>query len=219
MVTAERHEAPARDMRRALVVDRSPLQRHGLAAILFDRGLVVAGQAASSADALSLLRTSSIDLLVVGVPADRTAADLVERARGISETLRALVLAPRLEPDDLRRLLSSGADAVLTLYADVDEIIDAVERVRAGERVVAPAHLSVLLGSLAASARVVNPLTTREMVVLTHLANGRSNRDIADAMIVSVATVKTHLSHIYDKLGVADRRQAVGRGVELGLLI
>jgi ATP/maltotriose-dependent transcriptional regulator MalT len=61
-------------------------------------------------------------------------------------------------------------------------------------------------------------LTAKEREVLTMLASGSANKAIADALFVSQATVKTHLSHIYAKLGVSDRREAVARAVELGLL-
>lgn len=205
-------------LRRALVVDESPLRRHGLATILDDRGTEPVAQAASSTDARDLLRSTLVDLLVVGVPSDASGVDLVQWSSEHAVAARVLALVPRLEPDELRRLLSAGPAAVLTLHAEVGAVVDALDRIVRGERVVAPALLGVLLGSLSASPAADNPLTSREMVVLGHLAAERSNREIAEEMVVSVATVKTHLSHIYDKLGVTDRRQAVGRGIELGLL-
>lgn len=205
--------------RRAVVVDECPLFRHGVAAVLAERGVVVAGQCDSAGDGLGLLRTSAVDLLVAGTPSGSGAAELVERSRAAVDGLHVVVLAPRLEPDALRRLLAAVPDALLTRNATVDEVAVALDRVADGERVVAPAHLATMIGSLVASQAIVNPLTTKETVVLTHLANGRSNKDIADAMVVSVATVKTHLSHIYEKLGVSDRREAVAKGIELRLLV
>jgi LuxR family transcriptional regulator, maltose regulon positive regulatory protein len=67
-------------------------------------------------------------------------------------------------------------------------------------------------------AGLVEPLTARELEVLRLLAAGASNRAIAEQLVVTLETVKKHLSHIFDKLGVANRTQAVGRGRQLGLL-
>jgi DNA-binding NarL/FixJ family response regulator len=219
MATAEREMGDDRVLRRALVVDESPVKRHGMAAILAGCGIDLAAEVRTVSDAMAALRLTAVDLLMAGVPVGGTAADLVEAARHRVPGLRSLVLVPRLEAGELRRLLAAGPDAVLTSHAEIGEIADAVDRVALGERVVAAAHLGTLLGSLSASTAVANPLTSREMVVLAHLADGRSNRDIAEVMVVSVATVKTHLSHIYDKLGVTGRREAVSRGIELGLLV
>jgi ATP/maltotriose-dependent transcriptional regulator MalT len=99
-----------------------------------------------------------------------------------------------------------------------------VERVRKGERVVVPALLPALAGRLRLRSQpeIGNDgitLTVREREVLSFLAEGRSNREIAGALSVSVATVKSHLVHIYDKLGAANRNEAVGRAFTVGILV
>jgi ATP/maltotriose-dependent transcriptional regulator MalT len=87
--------------------------------------------------------------------------------------------------------------------------------------VVGPSLLPLLVGVLGApddGDEDDGPLTPKELEVLSRLADGRSNKEIADALYVAPATIKTHLAHIYAKLGVTGRQEAVARAVELGLL-
>ena len=95
------------------------------------------------------------------------------------------------------------------------ELTDAMERCCRGERVVDPALVSGEGGDEDVEA---STLTAREREVLTLLSSGQSNREIASALFVSLPTVKTHLAHIYAKLGAKNRNDALGRAVALGLL-
>jgi DNA-binding NarL/FixJ family response regulator len=104
-----------------------------------------------------------------------------------------------------------------------EELAAALRRLAAGERVLAPSLVPALVGAAGAAGeeRVGaggGLLTGKEREVLARLAEGRSNQAIAAALHVSPATVKTHLAHIYEKLGAGDRNEAVVRAVALGLL-
>jgi NarL family two-component system response regulator LiaR len=100
-----------------------------------------------------------------------------------------------------------------------DELSEALDKVEAGERVIAPALLPLLVGAVTPSAPGPDSvLTSKEREVLASLAAGRSNQEIAEALFVTRATVKTHLAHIYAKLEAKDRHEAVARAVALGLL-
>ena len=207
---------------RALVVDEWALFRQGVRSVLSALGVVVVDDVAGTPDALLRLWSVEPELLVAGSPAQGTVADLVGRAKQAHPALAVLALLPVAEASQLRAVLGAGADSVLTRTAGPDELEDAVRRLAAGERVLTAA--AVLTGmrqddapsGLAES--TASLLTTKEREVLWLLAQDKSNREIAAALVVSEATVKSHLSRVYGKLEVSGRREAVRRAMELGIL-
>jgi DNA-binding NarL/FixJ family response regulator len=120
--------------------------------------------------------------------------------------------APR---DTLADLLAVDVDGLLARSIAPDDLCRAVERVLAGERYIDP---SLVSGDVPDEELEPMTLTAREREVLGLLAAGSSNREIAAALFVSLPTVKTHLAHIYDKLGARNRNEALGRAMTLGLL-
>lgn len=205
---------------RAVVVDEWALFRQGVTSVLSAMGIEVVGEAQGAADGLMRLWSSRPDLLVAGSPAHTRLPDLILSAKKAYPKLWILALVPVSETGEIRPVLSSGADAVLTRMVTPDELEQAVRKVLAGERVVAAAALSVLVGRVqpAGEPTAAHPLTAKELEVLGLLAKGLSNRDLAATLVVSTATVKSHLAHIYEKLEVGSRQEAVGRAIELGLL-
>jgi DNA-binding NarL/FixJ family response regulator len=206
---------------RAVVVDEWALYRQGVASVLRNLGIDVVGEAAGAGDGMMRLWSARPDLLVAGSPAHSRLPDLVADAKKAYPDLRVLALLPVSEAGKVRPVLSSGADGVLTRLASPEELEAAVRKVAAGERVVAAAALTVLVGTPAKPADGpggAHPLTVKEREVLDLLAKGLSNREIANTMVVSTTTVKSHLSNIYEKLGAKNRQDAVGRAIEQGLL-
>jgi DNA-binding NarL/FixJ family response regulator len=103
------------------------------------------------------------------------------------------------------------------------ELLSALHRALAGESVVDPAAATALIRRLAAESELApasapDPLTVREVEILQLVAQGHTNRQIADRLIVAVGTIKVHVEHILGKLGATDRTQAAVRGVELGIV-
>jgi DNA-binding NarL/FixJ family response regulator len=214
-----------------VVVDEWPLVRLGIGQALRTLSIRVEAELAGAADAARRAAEGQVGWLLLGTYRDVATVDVVRRVVAGPSRPRVVVLLDHVSRDDLSALFSLGVDALLVRSVAPDELADAIERVAKGERVVAPALLPLLVGLLGPSASgqgsgseeapppsAEGGLTRKEVEVLTRLAEGRSNKDIAGALYVTPATVKTHLAHIYTKLGVTGRQEAVARAVELGLL-
>ncbi len=208
-------------VRSALVVDEWALFRQGVRSVLAAAGIATVDDVAGTADALLRLWSLKPDLLVAGSPAQGSLADLVARAKQAQPSVAVLALLPVAEAGQFRSVLAAGADSVLTRTAGPDELEDAVRRLAAGERVLTAAAVLTgmmegVVGEPAAAAEGL--LTAKEREVLWFLVQDKSNREIAAALVVSEATVKSHLSRVYEKLKVSGRREAVRRAMELGIL-
>jgi len=205
---------------RAIVVDEFALVRLGVSAVLEPLGIDVVGDTHSGRELVSRTAVDRPDLVVVGTPADLPLVDVVERLKR-----RAVVvgLVTRASEQDVGLLVALGVDGIALRNGSTEELATVVERVLKGEKVVVPALLPALAGRLRLRTHTEDDtdavmLTFREREVLAFLAEGRTNREIAGALSVSVATVKSHLVHIYDKLGAANRNEAIGRAVAAGIL-
>jgi DNA-binding NarL/FixJ family response regulator len=204
--------------------------RLGVGRVIDDAGGRVVAEAADGGAAMSAVRTHRPDVLVIGDHAGigTDAAGLVELAddaRRVAPDLRCLALVAGMGPDDLRLVLAAGVDGLLPRSVDPGELRAALIRLDAGERVVSPQVIAAMFGSGGAAPSPDGPagdavvaLTSKEREVLALLASGRSNAEIAGAMFLSAATIKTHLAHIYAKLGVRSRYEALSLAVALGMV-
>lgn len=192
-----------------LIADDHPVVRQGLAVLLeVQDDITLVGQAADGAEAVSLAvaRNPDVLLLDLKLPVLDGLGVLAElRARGIRT--KTLVLTSAAGPTGPALALQAGAAGFLFKDVDPDALVRAIRSVHDGHTVLAPEAAS-LVARPEAGSRGMAALTSREREVLTLLADGRSNREIARALGVSEKTVKTHVSAVLAKLGVADRTQA-----------
>jgi DNA-binding NarL/FixJ family response regulator len=203
---------------RVLIVDDHPVVRNGLRGMLDgEPGVAVVGEASDGAEALALagpLRPDVVlmDLRMPGM--DGIEATAAFSARG--STPRVLVLTTYDTDADVLRAVEAGATGYLLKDASSGELVRAVRAVARGESVLAPVALSRL------TRRVRTPdgdaPTARELDVLRQVARGASNREVAAALHISEATVKSHLLHLFVKLGVEDRTAAVTVALRRGLI-
>jgi DNA-binding NarL/FixJ family response regulator len=194
-----------------LIADDHPVVRQGLQVLLsVHDGFSVVAEAADGGEALTLAADLDPDVILLDLklPVLDGVAVLRElHRRGIRA--RALVLTSASDRGLVPLAMAAGAAGFLYKDVDPDALIRAVRSVHDGHTLLAAEAAGSLVRAGGASAvRGIGALTAREHEVLAQLADGRSNREIARALGVSEKTVKTHVSSVLAKLGVADRTQA-----------
>ena len=202
-------------MIRVLVVDDHPVVRSGLVGLLgSEPDLEVVGEAGDGREGVDLAATLTPDVVLMDLRMpvlDGASATAEITAAG---TARVLVLTTYDTDGDILRAVEAGATGYLPKDTPRDQLLAAVRAAARGETVLAPP----LAAKLMRQVRGGGQLTPRELEVLALVARGMSNPDIARELFIGEATVKSHLLHVFDKLGVSDRTAAVTRALERGLL-
>ncbi len=205
-------------MIRILVADDHPIVRSGIVALLASAADVeVVGEASDGLEAVSIalqLRPDIVlmDLRMPGIDGDEATARILAAEPGI----RIVVLTTYESDESILTAIEAGASGYLLKAAPQEEILAGIRSVARGEVALAPSIAALLVRRVAAPP--VPTLSDRETQVLALVAQGHSNPSIAGLLYVSEATVKTHLLHVFEKLGVNDRTRAVTLAMELGLL-
>ncbi|TQM84802.1 LuxR family two component transcriptional regulator [Saccharothrix saharensis] len=199
---------------RVLVVDDHPVVRFGLAGLLA-RDFEVVAEAATGEDAVRLAATRDVDVVLMDLQlgAGIDGVEATRRIRALPDPPQVVVLTTYDSDADVVRAVEAGATGYLLKDSPPDELAAAVRQGSTGRTVLSPDIARRLLRGAPAPA-----VTKREVQILDHLARGLSNREIAKALFISEATVKTHLVRIFDKLGVDTRTAAVRTAVELKLI-
>ena len=206
---------------RLLLVDDHPVVRDGLRGMLAgDPDLEVVGEASDGHEALTLADTLQPDVILMDLRMPRMGGAAAIRelaARG--STARVLVLTTYDSDSDVVPALEAGATGYLLKDAPRDQLVRAIRAATRDEAVLAPSVATRLVSQLRSPGPAQDALSERELEVLTLIAQGETNRGAAARLFISEATVKTHLLHIYEKLGVNDRAAAVATAYERGLLV
>ena len=205
--------APARA--RVLVVDDHSLLRTGVANIINQEiDLEVVAESADGRAGVEAFRRyrPDVTLMDLRMPA-MEGVEAVRRIREIDPQARVIVLTTYDADEDIARALQAGAKAYILKDIAADALIACIRDVLAGKTYLAPTAAAKL------AERVTQvQLTPRELAALRLLANGESNKEIATSLGISERTVKTHLAHLFDKLGVTSRTEAVRVATRRGLV-
>ncbi len=209
---------------RNLIADDQPLMRAGFRAVLEATGeMEVVAEAGDGRDAVIAARAARPDVILMDIRMPEL--DGIEAIRQLPRH-RVLVLTTFGLDDYIIEALRAGASGFLTKDVPADELVHAVRVIAAGDALLTPGITRQLLdrvgrrlpAPVTAGPNVLGELTEREREVLELLARGMSNAEIAAALIVGEATVKTHVSNVLMKLGLRDRVQAVVLAYEIGLV-
>ncbi|MBV0895987.1 response regulator transcription factor [Microbacterium sp. NC79] len=204
-------------MTTVLLVDDHPVVRSGLRAVLSSDAVEVIGEAATGEEAIALATLLKPDVVLCdlrlgdGIDGVQTTAAL----RALTPAPAVLILTTYDRDAEILGAIEAGAAGYLLKDVAPEAIADGIVRAGAGDMVLAPNLASRVLQSMRHPAP---KLTDREIEVLRRLATGATNREIAKTLFVSEATVKSHLAHIYTKLGVDTRSRAIHVAQETGII-
>lgn len=203
---------------RLLIVDDHPVVRDGVRGLLTgEDDIDVVGEASNGKDAVDKAAALTPDVVLMDLKmpeVDGVHAIHMMAERNIGA--RVLVLTTFDTDRDVLAAIEAGATGYLLKDAPRDELLRAVRAAAQGETVLAPSVGAKVVDQMRRP--VKETLSDRELEVLRLVAGGASNRELAERLYISEATVKSHLLHIYTKLGVNDRAAAVGAAFDRGLL-
>jgi DNA-binding NarL/FixJ family response regulator len=203
---------------RLIIADDHPVVRTGLQGMLAGQpDLEVAGEATTGREAVDLVgeRHPDVVLMDLRMP-EMDGVSAISEIKALQPEVHVLVLTTYDTDADILPAIEAGATGYLLKDAPREELFRAIRAAARGEAVLAPGVAARLMDRMRAPAE--EALSAREIEVLSLVAQGESNKGIARQLHISEATVKTHLVHIYGKLGVADRTAAVTTALQRGIL-
>lgn len=206
---------------RVVLVDDHHVVRRGLESFLSAHpDIEVVGSAESGEALLEHLDVWLPDVIVMdlNMPGGMTGIEATQRAKDASPHTKIVVLTAHTDDNRVVAALRSGATGYIRKESDPDVLLDAIRAAVRGQSVLDPSIAQAVLDELTPPPLPANALTPRERDVLDHLVHGRSNKEIADELVVSTETVKTHVGNILSKLHLAHRNQAVIYALKQGLI-
>ena len=215
MLQAEFVTASAAEKARVLIVDDHALLRTGVANIINQEpDLSVVAEAGNGLEAIEAFEQYHPDIILLDLRMPvMEGVEAVRRIRERDPRARVIVLTTYDTDDEISRALKAGAKAYVLKDIAADELVRCVRSVLAGKTYLAPAAAAKL-----AEGVMHVQLTPRELATLRLMADGKANKEIANELGISARTVKTHLGHLFEKLGVASRTEAVKVATRRGLV-
>jgi DNA-binding NarL/FixJ family response regulator len=203
---------------RILIVEDQRIVREGLIALLEDESEVaIVGEASGGAEAVELYAQLQPDVVLMDLQMPNVdGPEATRRIREQSPDARILVLTTYATDEFIFKALRAGARGYLLKDASADDLLNAIRAVHQGRTLLAPEVAERLVAGVSAS--TPEPLTARELEVLTLLGQGRSNSEIADTLTIAPRTVKVHVQNILGKLSASNRTEAVSIAVRQKLI-
>jgi two-component system nitrate/nitrite response regulator NarL len=213
--------SPGQRRVRVLAADSQPLYRDALTRAIKERPeLELVGQARDGREALDAIGSEHPDVAVIGRGLDGLTSEQILNAVGRdSLPTRVVMIAAEPDPGLVYSAIANGAAGYLTKDADARELCDAISAVARGKTVLSPLLQTGIAGEIRLRAVDQRPfLSEREGQILKLVAEGLTAPQIGRQLCLATPTVKTHLHHVYEKLGVAERAAAVAEAMRRGLL-
>lgn len=200
---------------RVFSVDDHPLLREGLAAIIDSQpDMLMVAQASTAEEAIQQFRTHRPDVTLMDLRLpDKSGIEAMAAVRVEFPEAKFIMLTTFEGDVEIQRALEAGARAYILKTMPPKELVEVIRQVHAGKKRVPPQVAAKLAEHLSDE-----DLTAREIEVLSQIAGGNRNRDIAEKLFITEETVKVHIKHIMDKLGASDRTQAVAIGLRRGII-
>lgn len=200
---------------RVLIVDDHLAIRLGLMAILDDEpDMIVAGEAASGPAGLELFVTAAPDIVLLDLRLPGLGGvEVIERLRKKDPAVRVIALTTLDQEEEIFRALEAGAQGYLLKDMRKEDLLEAIRAVHRGGRWIAP-----LAGVRLAERLTRKKLSDRELAILAFLTQGKTNKEIASALVLAEDTIKWHMKSLLDKLGTHDRTQATVLAIQRGLV-
>lgn len=205
---------------RILITDDHPVVRDGLVAILSTQSdFEVVAEAASGKEAVRLAASKKPDIILVDLEMpDMDGVEVIRRVKAEDPGVQAIVFTAFDTDERILGAVKAGATGYLLKGAPRDELFRAIRLARQGGSLLQPLVASRLLQHVANEHPEIPALTAREVEVLRLLAQGKTNKEIAESLVITERTVKFHVSSILDKLGAGNRTEAVTLAIQLGLI-
>lgn len=201
-----------------LIADDHPVVRDGLRGMLESQpDFEVVGEAADGAQAIQLAEELKPEIVLMDLRMPQVdGVTAIREIKSSQAETQILVLTTYDSDADILRAIEAGATGYLLKDSSREELYGAIRATARGDTVLAPSVAARLVGQMRAPAE--ERLSSRELEVLQLVAEGASNKDIASRLHISQATVKSHLIHIFGKLGVSDRTAAVTVALQRGIM-
>jgi DNA-binding NarL/FixJ family response regulator len=206
-----------------VLVDDHAIWRDGVKGLLEDTEFNVIGEASSGKEAIDLLTRVHPNIVLLDIRmAGGDGLDALQAIKAAHANVSVIMLTTYDNPTYMARAVAGGASGYVLKGVGGEELLGALLAVSQGEMLLSAQDLTRSLRGVsreaANSGDLIKPLSDRELEVLRLLATGLPNREIASILFISEATVKTHVEHVIQKLGVSDRVQAVVWAARHGLL-